>query len=221
MEFDLFDLYVTDLSMRNVITRCNSSGPLYTMRLPSHPAPSSPASAPSTLVALASSWHRRLSYPGVDVLSKLSHDSDVVCSRCTHDLCHAYQLGHHICLPFVSSNSGADNNFDLVHCDLWTSLVVSVSGYKYYLVILDDHFNSSLERYKARWALYGFTQRPGVDYSETFCSVVKPAMVHTVLSLAVCRSCPVHQLDVKNAFLHGTLSETVYCSHPTGFVDPA
>jgi hypothetical protein len=51
--------------------------------------------------------------------------------------------------------------------------------------------------------------------------VVKPTMVHTVLSLAVSRSWPVHQLDVKNVFLHGTLTETVYCSQPTGFVDPA
>jgi hypothetical protein len=32
-----------------------------------------------------------------------------------------------------------DNNFDLIHCDLWTSSIVSIFGYKYYLVILDDH----------------------------------------------------------------------------------
>jgi hypothetical protein len=57
-----------------------------------------------------------------------------------------------------------------------------------------------------------FATSPGVDYDETFSSVVKPATVRTVLSLAISRSWPVHQLDVKNAFLHGTLSETVYCN---------
>jgi hypothetical protein len=79
----------------------------------------------------------------------------------------------------------------------------------------------TLDRYKACWVLRGFTQHPGVDYDETFSPVVKPATIHTVLATVVSRDWPIQQLDVKNAFLHGTLSETVFCCQPTGFADPA
>jgi hypothetical protein len=81
--------------------------------------------------------------------------------------------------------------------------------------------NGTLDRYKARWVLHGFTHRSGIDYDETFCHVVKTATICTVLSLALSSDWPIHQFDVKNAFLHGTLSETVYCTQPFGFVDPA
>jgi len=81
--------------------------------------------------------------------------------------------------------------------------------------------DGSFERYKARWVLRGFTQRPGIDFAETFSPVVKPAIVRTVLSLALSRSWPVHQLDVNNAFLQGNRSEMVYCAQPSGFEDSA
>jgi hypothetical protein len=79
--------------------------------------------------------------------------------------------------------------------------------------------DGSLDRYKARWVLCGFTQCPGIDYDETFSPVVKPATIRAVLTLALSHSWPIYQLDVKNAFLHGILNETVYCAQPAGFVD--
>ncbi|GKA81165.1 ribonuclease H-like domain-containing protein [Tanacetum coccineum] len=59
-------------------------------------------------------------------------------------------------------------------------------------------------------------QLTGIDVDETFSPVVKPATIRTVLSLALSRHWPVHQLDVKNAFLHGSLSETVYMQQSPG-----
>jgi hypothetical protein len=47
--------------------------------------------------------------------------------------------------------------------------------------------DGTLERYKARWVLRGFTQHPGVDFAETFSPVVKSATVRTVLSLSLSR----------------------------------
>jgi hypothetical protein len=84
-------------------------------------------------------------------------------------------------------------------------------------MISDD----SLDRYKAHWVLQGFTQRPGVDYDKTFRPIVKFATIRTVLSLAHSQDWAIHQLDITNAFLHDTLTETIYCSHPIGFVDVA
>jgi hypothetical protein len=78
--------------------------------------------------------------------------------------------------------------------------------------------DGTLERYNACWVLCGFTQHPSVNYDETSSSVVKPTTVHILLSLS--QDWPINHIDVKNAFLHGTLIETVYCTQPTSFFDP-
>jgi hypothetical protein len=71
------------------------------------------------------------------------------------------------------------------------------------------HVDGSLDRYKARWVLRGFTQRPRIDYDETFSPVVKPATVRVVLSLAISQDWPIHQLNVKNAFLRYSHRDSV------------
>ncbi|RVW76295.1 Retrovirus-related Pol polyprotein from transposon RE1 [Vitis vinifera] len=60
---------------------------------------------------------------------------------------------------------------------------------------------------------------PGLDYTDTFSLVVKATTVRVVLFLAVTNKWPLRQLDVKNTFLNGTLTEHVYMEQPPGYID--
>nr|GEV27106.1 retrovirus-related Pol polyprotein from transposon TNT 1-94 [Tanacetum cinerariifolium] len=80
--------------------------------------------------------------------------------------------------------------------------------------------NGAITRYKARFVAKGFRQQPGIDFHETFSSVVKSPFIRAVLSLAVTNDWPLRQLDIQNAFLHGNLKERVCMKQPLGFIDP-
>jgi len=69
--------------------------------------------------------------------------------------------------------------------------------------------DGSIERYKARLVAKGFHQQPRIDFSEAYSPVIKPITIRTVLSVAVSAGWSVHQVDVSNAFLHGSLQEPV------------
>ncbi len=64
----------------------------------------------------------------------------------------------------------------------------------------------------------GCSQRPGLDYNETFAPVVRLSTVRIILALVAAYDLDVMQLDVKTAFLYGSLEEEVYMRQPEGFI---
>jgi Reverse transcriptase (RNA-dependent DNA polymerase) len=65
----------------------------------------------------------------------------------------------------------------------------------------------------------GYTQEEDLNFTDTFSPVIKPTIIHLILSLAVTNNWQIRQLDVNNVFMHGDLQEVIYMTQPTGFVD--
>jgi histone deacetylase 1/2 len=131
IEFDPHGFSVKDIPTNKVTLRCESSGDLYPLRLPPQLALSASSSADL--------WHQRLGHPGAHVLSHILADFDFHCNKSTPHRCQSCKLGKHVRLPFDSSITVSYFPFQLIHADVWTSPVLSFSGYKYYLVLLDDY----------------------------------------------------------------------------------
>ncbi|GJW15863.1 putative ribonuclease H-like domain-containing protein [Tanacetum coccineum] len=74
---------------------------------------------------------------------------------------------------------------------------------------------------KARLVAQGFRQEEGIDYDEVFAPVARIEAIRLFLAFASYMGFTVYQMDVKSAFLYGTIKEEVYVHQPLGFVDPA
>nr|GFB60571.1 hypothetical protein [Tanacetum cinerariifolium] len=74
-------------------------------------------------------------------------------------------------------------------------------------------------RNKSRLVVRGYRQEEAIDFEESFASVTKMEAIRIFLAYAAHKSFTVFQMDVKTAFLYGTLKEDVYVYQPKGFID--
>nr|GEW64467.1 hypothetical protein [Tanacetum cinerariifolium] len=112
-----------------------------------------------------------------------------------------------MCIVIIDPQHDTNDSFVV----MWMYSIISA---KLVDMVIDDRTiahgvwkrNGSLSKYKARLVANGHSQQHGIDCDETFSLVVKPTTIYIFLSVAVSQDWPIHQLDMKNAFIHGHLS---------------
>ena len=76
--------------------------------------------------------------------------------------------------------------------------------------------HSNVVRYKARLVAQGFSQRPGIDYEETYSPVVDATTFRFLISLAIRENLDLRLMDVVTAYLYGPLDNEIYIKVPEG-----
>jgi len=79
--------------------------------------------------------------------------------------------------------------------------------------------DGNLQKYKARLVAKGYSQQPGMDYTNTFSPVVRLETIRNLLALAVAKNWEIQQMDVRGAYLNGTIKEQIYMQQPEGYDD--
>lgn len=77
--------------------------------------------------------------------------------------------------------------------------------------------DGNINKFKARLVAKGYVQQQGIDFDEVFAPVARLETIRLLINLAATNGWEVHHLDVKTAFLHGELKETLYVTQPEGF----
>ena len=79
--------------------------------------------------------------------------------------------------------------------------------------------DGKVETFKARLVAKGYTQKEGFDYEETFLPVAMIKSIRILLAIANHMDYEIWQMDVKTAFLNGSLDETIYMVQPERFIE--
>lgn len=85
---------------------------------------------------------------------------------------------------------------------------------------LKQSLNDKITQFKARWVVKRYLQQYGIDYHQTYASVVKPMAFRALFAVGAYYNLDVDQMDVKTAFLYGIIKQLIYVKLPPGYKKP-
>ncbi|KAM2672155.1 hypothetical protein EV1_007888 [Malus domestica] len=144
LTFDPFGFYVKDLRTGRTLFQGPSEGGLYPFYWNASNGVSGIAISPHALMIAKADihiWHRRLGHPSSIVLNKVVKHSNLPIVGSVHkqSFCSDCQLGKASRLPFSVLPCTSTRPFHIIHADVWgPSPTPSCTGYKYYLILVDD-----------------------------------------------------------------------------------
>jgi hypothetical protein len=133
---------VKDNSTRMVLLHGPSENGLYPIRL--HPKSLNKSRGFMALLGVKTIdmvWHQRLGQPSTSIFQNLLRHQHLpllgFISQST--VCESCQLGKAKQLPISESNRSSSSPLEIIHSDVWTSPVPSLSGCKYYVLFVDKY----------------------------------------------------------------------------------
>ena len=79
--------------------------------------------------------------------------------------------------------------------------------------------DGSIEKFKARFVVQGFTSVPVIHHTETFARTPEMSTARLLVAVAAVQDWEVEQMDVSAAFLYAPLEEEIYVTPPPGYED--
>ena len=92
-------------------------------------------------------------------------------------------------------------------------------GYKWVFVRKRNEKNEIM-RYKARLIVQGFSQRPSIDYEETYAPVMYAITFRVLISLVAKENLDMRLMDVVTTYMYGSLDNDIYMKIPRGYKMP-
>nr|GEW95904.1 hypothetical protein [Tanacetum cinerariifolium] len=115
-----------------------------------------------------------------------------------------------------------EERHQFIRLDVWelVPLPDSIKPLTLKLLFKNKHDEeNTVIRNKTHLVIRGYEQEKGIDFEESFALVARMEAIRIFLAYAAHEGCTVYRMDVKTAFLHGSLKEDVYVCQPEVFID--